>query len=91
MTKLQEFLATEIAAQDDARPLSREIVLARALNKARAFIQEDVDELLRSCTLPGPDGLPDRSTMEPIDSPVIARAEALLVEIDAALHGAPSA
>lgn len=59
--------------------------LVAALQDAREFVQMNVDELLASCCITGPDGKPDRSTIDHMDKVAIDDAEGCLAKIDAAL------
>ena len=64
------------------------VVLEGALRAARAFIAAERDVQLVSAVEVGPDGQPDRSTIEPVDLPPVLAFDAALAAIDAALLAA---
>ena len=61
------------------------IGLEEALRGARAFIAAERDVQLASAAELGPDGQPDRSTIDPVDLPPVLAFDAALAAIDAAL------
>ena len=62
--------------------------LEDALRAARTFISAERDVQLAGAANPGPDGQPDRSTIEPVDLPPVLAFDAALAAIDAALLAA---
>ena len=64
------------------------VVLEDALRAARAFIAAERDVQLAGAAEVGPDGQPDRSTIEPEDLPAVLAFDVALVAIDTALLAA---
>ena len=78
-------LALIDAALDATRALTG---LERALRAARAFIAAERDVQLAGAAEAGPDGQPDRSSIEPSDLPPLLAFDAALAAIDGALLAA---
>lgn len=58
----------------------------RILSRVRVCLCEYRDQVLEVSCLADADGNPDRTTMDPIDRPLIEEIDAIVAEIDDALN-----